>query len=124
MQCPGCERENDPGSRFCIFCGFPLEKTGDDTDLPATEADEAQLQKIQALREEVYQLKERLSIIEQALHLRTPAPKPIHTASMSATTARKTIQENVSVKEHHVAFQPKNSAFSKFKEREWEQFNL
>ena len=24
MQCPKCQRENDPAYRFCIFCGTPL----------------------------------------------------------------------------------------------------
>ena len=24
MQCPNCQRENDPAYRFCIFCGTPL----------------------------------------------------------------------------------------------------
>ena len=31
MQCPNCQRENNPDYRFCIFCG---------TSLPASEAQE------------------------------------------------------------------------------------
>ena len=52
MRCPNCQKENEPTSRFCIFCGSPLLTP--ETGQPAEAAPEdTSPQPLPALQEEV-----------------------------------------------------------------------
>lgn len=108
MLCPSCQRENEPGARFCTFCGVPL--------LPP-EAEGPQ--ELSALQEEVRRLREliiamnhRLAALEsrQAITAPPPPPKPTPVAPS---------QEAAPIPAAGVP--PRKGKPARVKGREWEQ---
>ena len=81
MQCPNCQRENRSGALFCIFCGAPMPSESKPPLAPRS----AQIptQGVPTLGEEVHQLRElltiinnRLAAVERRLDITVPAPEP------------------------------------------------
>jgi uncharacterized membrane protein len=64
MKCPGCQRENNPASRFCIYCGSPLPTQADPASIPPDE--------ILRLSQLVSEMNERLMVLEQKLGIVAP----------------------------------------------------
>ncbi|MFC1930059.1 DUF2339 domain-containing protein [Chloroflexota bacterium] len=85
MQCPNCQRENEPTNQFCIFCGSLLTKPeAEHPSGPAHIPAEAPPQNLQALEEEVRRLRdlvsllnERLATLERSQKMAVPSPGPV-----------------------------------------------
>ena len=84
MKCPNCQRENEPTSRFCIFCGalLPAPEAGRSSESAETPAD-ASLRQLQAVKEEMHRLREsvelmnnRLAALERTQGISAPTPEP------------------------------------------------
>jgi len=88
MKCSNCQKENDPTSHFCIFCGSPLETT--EPQVPSEQVSGAedtlaqQVEKLQAevrrLRERDELMTERLAALERMQGVAAPPPQPISAA--------------------------------------------
>ena len=74
MLCPSCQRENESGSRFCIFCGAYL--TTSDTEAPMEQPPEVR-EEIRQLRHLVDQIINRLDALEQRREVTEPPPAPV-----------------------------------------------
>jgi len=85
MKCSNCQKENDPTSRFCIFCGSPLQTPEPEVPLePVSGAEDTLSQQVQALQAEVRRLRERdeltserLAVLERLQGIVAPTPQPI-----------------------------------------------
>lgn len=85
MKCSNCQKENDPTSRFCIFCGSPLQTPEPGVPSEAVSGAEGTLsQQVQALQAEVRRLRERdeltserLAALERMQGIVAPTPQPI-----------------------------------------------
>src|SRR4030042_1975849 len=68
MKCPNCQKENEPSSRFCIFCGTPLPSLLAGTPAePAIAPDKPLNQQIRELQTEVLRLRERDELMNERL---------------------------------------------------------
>lgn len=90
MKCPNCQQENEPTSRFCIFCGALLEtsESGSSSE-PAHDAGDTPPEQRQELHRELRRLEELIVLINErliALERATgkPAPPPEPTSAPSA----------------------------------------
>jgi len=101
MQCPNCKRENEPTNRFCIFCGSPLQVVEGGAQPTLTESGDTLVRQVQALREEVRSLSERLSNLERAHGIivspvrPAPAPASPQPIPSTPTAARMAVQRPV-----------------------------
>ena len=88
MKCSNCQKENDPTSRFCIFCGSPLQKSEPEVPSePVSGAEDTLAQQVQELQAEVRRLRERdelmnerLAALERMQGVAAPPPQPISAA--------------------------------------------
>ncbi len=123
MKCPNCQRENEPDSRFCIFCGAILPVPDAERPSEAAESPMDTLpEQTQALQEEVRRLgelvalmNERLAALERTQAIPTPTPEPTPAPPTAAIPSR----EAVPVPAEKVP--PREGKPAKVKEREWEQ---
>jgi len=84
MRCPNCQRENEPTSRFCIFCGAILPAPEAERPSEAAESPKDTLpEQMQALQMELRRLRElvelmnvRLATVEGAKEIPAPTPEP------------------------------------------------
>jgi len=84
MKCPNCQRENEPTSLFCIFCGSPL---GAQAGYPSQSAPGSQdatpplspsiQDELRQLREQVARINDRLTNLEVRQGIIVPAPRAI-----------------------------------------------
>ena len=85
MKCPNCQRENEPTSLFCIFCGSPL---GTQAGYPSQSAPGSQdvtpplpssiQDELRRLREQVAHINDRLANLELRQGLAVPSAEPVH----------------------------------------------
>ncbi|MFC2042254.1 DUF2339 domain-containing protein [Chloroflexota bacterium] len=88
MKCSNCQKENDPSSRFCIFCGSPLQPREPEVPSePISGAEDALSQQVQELQAEVRRLRERdkltserLAALERLQGIVAPTPQSISAA--------------------------------------------
>jgi uncharacterized membrane protein len=84
MKCTHCQRENKPTSRFCIFCGSPLEVPQAEPPsevVPGpvdtlSQEQQALQEEVRRLREIVVQMNARLSTLERMQRIPAPTPEP------------------------------------------------
>jgi len=84
MQCPNCRRENEPTSRFCIFCGSLLPTPEAEHPSEPAEADMDTLSRqVQTLQQGIRRLSalvalmnDRLAAVERMQGIPTPTPEP------------------------------------------------
>jgi len=127
MQCPNCQRENEPTSRFCIFCGalLPEPEAGASSELAPGPADTPQeppevLQKeVRRLRELVVLMNERLAALERRQGIPAPPPELAPVPTPEPAVAAMPGQEAAPVTAARVP--PVKGKPAKVKEREWEQ---
>ena len=123
MKCPNCQRENEPTSRFCIFCGSLLPAPeAESSSEPAQGPGDTSPEQPQALQEEVRRLgelvalmNERLAALERTQAIPAPVPEPTPAPPTAAIPSR----EAVPVPAEKVP--PREGKPAKVKEREWEQ---
>ncbi|HEY78680.1 MAG TPA: DUF2339 domain-containing protein, partial [Dehalococcoidia bacterium] len=85
MKCSNCQKENDPESSYCIFCGSPLHKPEPDVPVAPVSGTEGtpvpQVQQLQAeirsLRELVRRISDRLVVLERRQGIEVPPPELI-----------------------------------------------
>ena len=86
MRCQGCNRENETGNQFCIYCGLPFgEEDGEEhaaVEPPSTENLAAQ---VRALRQEVQEI--RSSLVRYGIGGVRPAPDPVQDVPTAAPAA-------------------------------------
>jgi len=124
MLCPHCQRENEPGSRFCIFCGTPL--TESDTEAPREQPPEVK-EEIRQLRHLVNQIINRLDALEQRWEViepptvlaPPPEPAPAPAEIIPEPTPAEPVREAAPVSAERVP--PRKEKSAREKEREWEQ---
>jgi len=109
MLCPNCQRENEPTSLFCIFCGSPLA-TPEAED--SQEQPQAIEEEVRRLREIVAQMNDRLAALERWQGITAPPPQP---APAPVAPSR----EAVPIPADRVP--PRKGKPARVKEREWEQ---
>lgn len=115
MKCPNCQRENEPDSRFCIFCGSLLPAPeAESSSEPAQGPGDTSPEQPQALQEEVRRLGELVALMNERLAAleRTQAIPAPPTAAIPS-------REAVPVPAKKVP--PREGKPAKVKEREWEQ---
>ncbi len=124
MKCPNCQRENEPTSRFCIFCGsiLPVPEAGSPSE-PAWAPGDMPAEQPQALAEEVHRLRalvalmnERLSAVERAQGIPAPSVEPAPAPAPAAAAIPSQEAGPVSVGKAP----PSEAKPVKMKEREWE----
>jgi uncharacterized membrane protein len=123
VQCPNCQRENEPTSRFCIFCGSALQvPQARPPGAPAPGPADTLSQQLQALQEEVRRLTERLAALERmqgvVIPPARPAPTPPTMATPSPELAPKLVAKTTAAAQ---VPPPPPSKAAPAKEREWEQ---
>lgn len=90
MKCPACQRETEPTSRFCTFCGAVLpalerdnqQNSGQDSTNKPRENTLSLQEEIRRLSALVTQMNTRLSTLEQAQGITTP---PVEIVSPPST---------------------------------------
>ncbi len=108
MECPNCHRENEPNSRFCIFCGslLPAPEAGHPSE-SVENPEGTSLRQLQAVQGEVRRLSETVELMNRRLAALegmhgaaqpSPQPKPVppevivtpttEAASISSSEAR------------------------------------
>ena len=121
MKCPNCQRENEPTSRFCIFCGSLLpapeaESSSEPAQGPGDTSPEQALQEeVRRLGELVALMNERLAALERTQAIPAPSLEPTPAPPTAAIPTR----EAVPVPAKKVP--PREGKPAKVKEREWEQ---
>jgi len=115
MKCPNCQRENEPTSRFCIFCGSLLPAPeAESSSEPAQGPGDTSPEQPQALQEEVRRLGELVVLMNERLAAleRTQAIPAPPTAAIPSREAVPVPAKKIPSREGKPA---------KVKEREWEQ---
>ncbi len=140
MKCPNCQRENEPTSHFCIYCGSILQssETGPSPE-PEQSSDEVPLEYLQSLRRDIQRLEglislmnERLLAMEKLSNLPsaearpaepvTPPPAEPVPVSAAAGAGEAPVVERWESPIEQPPLPPGTEAKkSTFKEREWEQ---
>ncbi|MCJ7742987.1 MAG: DUF2339 domain-containing protein, partial [Dehalococcoidales bacterium] len=95
MKCPNCQRENEPTSLFCIFCGLPL---GTQAGYPSQSAPGSQdaapplppsiQDELRRLREQVARINDRLANLELRQGISMPAPTAMPSVPRPAAQAQ------------------------------------
>ncbi len=95
MKCPNCQRENEPTSLFCIFCGSPL---GTQAGYPSQSAPGSQdatpplpssiQDELRRLREQVAHINDRLANLELRQGISMPAPTAMPSVPRPAAQAQ------------------------------------
>jgi len=123
MQCPNCQRDNEPASRFCIFCGTPL--LAPEAESTAEGAADSPSEEVAALRDEVRQLRElvvrmneRLAALERTGEAAVPPPEVVPARSKAPTPTPQAVPV---VTRREGAFAEVRPSPPKVREREWEQ---
>jgi uncharacterized membrane protein len=99
MKCPNCQRENEPTSLFCIFCGSPL---GTQAGYPSQSAPGSQdatpplppsiQDELRRLREQVARINDRLANLELRQGISMPAPTAMPSVPRPAAQAQAAAQ--------------------------------
>ena len=140
MKCPNCKRENEPTSRFCIYCGSILPSSeAVPSPEPGQSSEEISPEHVQALRNDIRRLEEivrvmneRLAAMETLHNLPSPeapppepvAPPPAEPVPVSAAAGAgeaPVVERWESPIEQPPPPPPGEAKKSTFREREWEQ---
>ncbi|HEX9975699.1 MAG TPA: DUF2339 domain-containing protein [Dehalococcoidales bacterium] len=98
MKCPNCQRENEPTSRFCVFCGAILPAPESGSSPEAAETPSGVSQQLEAAQRELRRLSaivalmnDRLATLERQQGLAapsaTPAPPQVPSAQPASAQA-------------------------------------
>ena len=118
MQCLNCGKENEPGTRFCIFCGSAVSPADAEEKLQPTPLDE----EISRLRRLITQITKRLDNLEtragtaEALPIPEPVPETEPEPVLQAAAIPEEAPTVAEVLPPPIPPKPKVK-----KEREWEQ---
>ena len=123
MQCPNCQKENEPTSHFCIFCGsiIPAPEVGGSSEsVPDSggmypEQPQALQEEVRHLRELLVLMNDRLANLEGRPGMPTPSPEPIPASPTAAIPSQEAAPTPVA------QAPPSRVRPVKAKEREWEQ---
>ncbi|MDA1127246.1 MAG: DUF2339 domain-containing protein [Chloroflexi bacterium] len=99
IRCPGCQRDNDAGSKFCTYCGTPLETRADSQEMPPEEpsplGDDASVDaELRAVRQDIRQMGLSLDRLQDRLsRLEMTRPSAGPTGASSPPSARPLISD-------------------------------
>ena len=128
MKCPNCQRENEPESRYCIFCGSILPAPEAERPVEAAEGSEESLSaEMQALQEEVRRQREllalmndRLAVLERAQAIPAPPTAEVPSAPEAIPAAPAVSRRERAITEAPPV-PPRRPRPARAIEREWEQ---